>query len=139
MAFKQATVTPLLKKPSLDASDPKNYRFISNLNTLSKVLERLSLSRLSPHISSSSTFSKFQSAYRRGHSTETAMLKVLNDLYVGVNNKAASVLLSLDLSAAFDTVDIIYYWIGWLLNLASVVWFRTGCGLIWRGDRNKLP
>ena len=103
--FRIAQVTPLLKKPSLDASDPANYRPISNLNTIGKVLERLFLRRVLPHTLSTGNFNDFQSAYRSNHSTETALLKILDDLYrIVVKKNTAAVLIGLDLSAAFDTV-----------------------------------
>ena len=70
--FKQAIVTPLLKKPGLDQSDPSNYRPISNLNNISKLLERLFLFRFQSHVSNSPNFNPLQSAYCRFHSTYLA-------------------------------------------------------------------
>ena len=64
--YKTAQVLPLLKKARLDSSLPANYRPISNLLTMSKVLERLVLARLRPHLLGCSNFSKLQSAYRKG-------------------------------------------------------------------------
>ena len=84
---------------------PLNYRPISNLSTISKILERLVLTRMRPHLFGSSNFSQYQSAYRTGHSTETALLEVLDGVYTAADNKQISVLIGLDLSAAFDTVD----------------------------------
>ena len=78
---------------------------ISNLSTVSKVLERLVLARLQPHLLSSANFSQFQSAYRKGHSTETALLEVLDGVFTAADDKQVTVLIGLDLSAAFDTVD----------------------------------
>ena len=46
-----------------------------------------------------------QSAYRKGHSTETALLKVQNDILMNMNRQHVTLLVLLDLSAAFDTVD----------------------------------
>ena len=103
--FKQAQVTPLLKKAGLDENDPSNYRPISNLNTIRKIIERLSLKRLLPHVASTGNFSPLQSAYRKKHSTETALLKILDDVYRIIDSKHAAVLIGLDLSAAFDTID----------------------------------
>jgi len=103
--YKRAQVLPLLKKAGLDSSSPANYRPISNLSTISKILERLVLTRLRPHLFGSSNFSQYQSAYRTGHSTETALLEVLDGVYTAADNKQISVLIGLDLSAAFDTVD----------------------------------
>ena len=76
--YKRAQVLPLLKKAGLDSSSPANYRPISNLPTVSKILERLVQSRLRPHLCNSDNFSEYQSAYRTGHSTETALLEVLD-------------------------------------------------------------
>src|SRR6266536_5296872 len=73
--FKHALVSPLLKKPNLPNDSLSNYRPISNLSFISKLLERVVFSRLLTHISSFPTFSPFQSAYRRFHSTETAHYK----------------------------------------------------------------
>ena len=53
----------------------------------------------------SSNFSKIQSAYRSGCSTETAPLSILDGLYQAIDNKETAVLVSLDLSAAFDTIS----------------------------------
>ena len=79
--FKQAQVTPLLKKPGMDVDDPASYRPISDLNTISKIVERLALGRLRPQITESVNFNKLQSAYRQHHSTETALLNIMNNAY----------------------------------------------------------
>ena len=103
--FKKAQVLPLLKKPNLDPTSPANYRPISNLSTMSKLLERLLLSRLRPHITTSSNFSSFQSAYRPGFSTETALLHIFNNLSDICGKGNCAVMVGLDLSAAFDTIN----------------------------------
>lgn len=103
--FKLAQVSPLLKKAGLDGNDPANYRPISNLNTIGKIIERLVLARLTPHVAVSDKFNRMQSAYRKLHSTETALLKIMDDLYRIVDDKKAAVLIGLDLSAAFDTIN----------------------------------
>src|SRR6218665_413406 len=99
-------LSPLLKKPGSDVSDPSNYRPITNLLTISKVFQKLALTRLRPHLHGSSNFSSYQSAYRSGHSTETATLKDTDDLNSNMDNKSCSLLLYLDISAAFDLLDI---------------------------------
>lgn len=104
-SFKIAHISPLLKKPGLDTDDPSNYRPISNLNTISKILEKLFLRRIIDHVHSSPSFSAFQSAYRHFHSTETALIKITNDILASSDAKSPSVLISLDISAAFDTID----------------------------------
>ena len=72
---------------------------------MSKILERLILRRLRTHVLATGNFSEFQSAYRVGHSTETALLKVVNDIVMAACDQQSTVLLSLDISAAFDTID----------------------------------
>jgi len=97
-------VLPLLKKAGLDRSLPVNYRPISNLSTVSKVLERLVLARLRSHLTNSENINRRQSAYRQGHSTETALLDVLDSVHTAANSKEITLLIGLDLSAALDTV-----------------------------------
>jgi len=103
--FKVGHITPIPKKPGLESDDPANFRPITNLNTIGKLLERLAQNRLRRHIASSGSQAMFQSAYRALHSTETAMSKVVNDLLLAVDGGCPSVLLSLDISAAFDTLN----------------------------------
>ena len=103
--FKTAEVRPLLKKAGTDDSNFSNYRPISNLNTISKLIERLYLSRIQSHVSLAPSSNMHQSAYKKQHSTETAILKILNDVGQNADTKRATLLIGLDLSAAFDTID----------------------------------
>ena len=103
--YKSAVVRPLLKKPSLDANCLKNFRPVSNLPFFSKLLEKIVLSQIIQHLNQNNLLDSHQSAYRAGHSTETALLKVANDLLLALDKKHVSVLSLLDLSAAFDTID----------------------------------
>lgn len=104
-AFKRAIVRPLIKKPGLDKECLKNYRPVSNLRFVSKVLERVVSDRLESHISANGLHDTHQSAYRRYHSTETALLKVQTDILDALDKGSAVVLIMTDLSAAFDTLD----------------------------------
>jgi len=104
--YKCASVTPLLKKQELDADLLSNYCPVLNLHTISKIVERVFMTRLAEHVKLSPNYNRFQSAYRRGHSTETALLRLLNDVYIAANNGFRTVLVQLDLTAAFDTIDI---------------------------------
>lgn len=70
-----------------------------------RIVERLFLSRVVSHVEQAPCYNRFQSAYRRNHSTETALLRMLNDAYCTADNKARTLLIQLDLSAAFDTID----------------------------------
>ena len=103
--YKNALVTPLLKKHGLPAEDLASYRPISNLNFVSKIIERVIYSRLSAHLGSFPSLSPFQSAYRPFHSTESALLRIQNDLLLAMDQQKLSALVLLDLSAAFDTFD----------------------------------
>ena len=103
--LKTAIVKPLLKKPSLDKNLLKNYRPISNLPFLSKILEKVILHKLLSHLQENNLSNPFQSAYRAGCSTETVLLRIVNDILSALDNDNISVLLLLDLPAAFDTLD----------------------------------
>ena len=96
---------PLLKKTTLNPEILKNYRPVSNLSFLSKILEKVVLRQLSNHLLTNNVFYSHQSAYRAGHSTETALLKIVNDLLSALDEDKVSLLSLLDLSAAFDTID----------------------------------
>ena len=103
--FKEAVVRPLLKKSGLDASELKNYRPVSNLPFMSKLLEKVVQVRIQAFFDSNGLMPVMQSAYRRFHSTETAVTKVFNDLLLVADGGQLSALCLLDLTAAFDTVD----------------------------------
>ena len=128
-SLKQAFVSPLLKKPTLDCDILKNYRPVSNLSFISKVLERVVASRLNAYMTAHDLHDSYQSAYKAGHSMETAVLKVQNDLRTMVDQHGAAVLVLLDLSAAFDTVDhcILLDRLQNLLGITGLAleWFRS--------------
>ena len=100
-----ARVSPILKKPSLDKEVFKNYRPVSNLPYLGKLIERVAVQQLKEYRTENNLFEKCQSAYREFHSTETALLKITNDLLLAMDTKQCALLVLLDLSAAFDTVN----------------------------------
>ena len=100
-----AIVTPILKKHDLDPDDVKSYRPISNLTFISKVIERIVASQLTGYLQMNRLLPDHQSAYRQGHSTETALLKIFSDILDAADSAQVTLLGLLDLSAAFDTVD----------------------------------
>ena len=103
--FKSAVVTPLIKKSSLSKDDLKNYHPVSGLSFISKLVECVVASQLSSHISLHGLENENQSAYRRGHSTETALLSIKNQIHLSLARGEATAVVLLDQSAAFDTID----------------------------------
>ena len=103
--LKSALVSPLLKRPTFNRDDMKNYRPVSNLSFLSKIFEKVVASRLNSHINSLHTSNDYQSAYRKFHSTETALLKNHNDILSLMDDGRVTALTLLDLSAAIDIID----------------------------------
>ena len=81
----------------------KNYRPVSNLSFLSKVLEKVVVSQVNTHTNSSNTSNQYQSAYR--NSTETVLLKIHTEILASMDAGKVTVLRLFDLSAAFDTID----------------------------------
>jgi hypothetical protein len=128
-SFANAVVHPLIKKSSLCPNDLTNYRPISNLNFLSKILERVVANQIHAHLSANDLFLHFQSAYRKYHSTETALLAVHDHIISAMENGKVTALILLDLSAAFDTVDHsillhrLQHWFG--LSDSALHWFTT--------------
>ena len=104
-ALKNAVLTPLLKKPNLDHEVLSNFRPISNLKVILKVIEKVVAVRLQAYVDSYQLTEPLQSAYKSFHSCETALVRVQNDILLAIDNRHCVMLLLLDLSTAFDTVD----------------------------------
>ena len=102
---KLADIVPLLKDESLNPNELKNYRPVSNLCFIGKIIERIVLKRLNEHLTKHGLHCPEQFAYKRHHSTETLLIKITNDLMIAADERTATVVMMLDLSAAFDTVD----------------------------------
>ena len=104
-SLKSASVVPLLKKKNLDKEDLKNYRPVSNLAYISKLIEKMAVEQLREHMDTNLMHEPCQSAYRKGHGTETALLKITNDILCAMDDDKCTLVVMLDLSAAFDTVS----------------------------------
>ena len=103
--LKPARVKPLLKKPGLDVDDLNNFRPVSNLPFLSKILEKVVRAQLESHLSRNNLREACQPAYRQNYSTETLLLSVTDSLLCKADNRFVSLLTLLDQSATFDTID----------------------------------
>ena len=103
--LKNALVKPSIKDHSGDINDYQNYRPISNLSFISKIIEKCVHKQLTKHLECYKLHAEHQSGYRPNHSCETATLAIYNDLLCVTDKKNKVVLLLLDLSAAFDTVN----------------------------------
>ena len=125
-ALKKDFLTPLIKKIILDCDILKNCRPVSNLSFISKLVECVVCVQLVEHLKTNNMYEIFQSAYRQLHSTETALLRVQNDLFQAVDNEGGAILVLLDLRAAFDTIDHQK-----LLNLLSQSFGIRGVALKW--------
>jgi len=123
---KLAHITPLIKGSDLDHSVYKNYRPISNLSFVGKLIERVVLRRLNAHLDKNNLHIPNQSGYKKSHSTETLLITIVNDLLIATKQNTATVVMMLDLSAAFDTVDH-----DLLLRILSKELGITGVALRW--------
>uniref|UniRef100_A0A8C2I128 Reverse transcriptase domain-containing protein n=1 Tax=Cyprinus carpio TaxID=7962 RepID=A0A8C2I128_CYPCA len=127
--FKLAVIKPLIKKPQLDPKELVNYRPISNLPFLSKILEKVVSSQLYSFLEKNGICEDFQSGFRPYHSTETALIRVTNDLLLSSDRGCISLLVLLDLSTAFDTIDhnILLHrlenFVG--INGSALAWFKS--------------
>ena len=104
--LKESTITPLLKKLGLDLNKHTNFRPLFNLQFLSKLIEKVVLKRLTEHMSLNNLHCPNQFGYKKHHSTETLLLEIVDETLIGFDKNTATVMVLLDMSAAFDTVDL---------------------------------
>ena len=105
-ALKIASLSPTLKKPTADFRQFTSFRLILNFKFISKLVEKSVAFQLTKDdVMTNQLDETFQSTYKEFHSTETALLRVQNDVLCSLDQNKSVILLLLDLSAAFDTVD----------------------------------
>ena len=103
--LKNALLHPLLKKASLPYHEFSSFRPVSKLSFISKCVEKVAAVQKCMHVDDNILSELYQSAYKKHHSTEMAFIKVQDDILRAIDNNCCVILLLLDLSAAFDTVD----------------------------------
>lgn len=103
--IKDAYVVPILKSLNLDQDVLRNYRPVSLLSFVSKLTERVVHRRISDHLQQNNLMNPSQYGYKKHHSCETLLLKLVDDILIAVDNNSGVIVLLIDLSAAFDTVD----------------------------------
>ncbi len=121
--WKQATIIPILKAG--DADDPQNFRPISLLPIISKVLEKIISCQLTNYLEENNLLKNTQHGFRSRLSTETALLTLSNTLYKNIDNKKLSLITLLDLSKAFDSVSPTIL-LNKLINMGiDIFWFEN--------------
>ena len=126
--WKTAIVRPLLKKTGLQLV-LSNFRPVSNLPFLAKVLEKYALAQLDKHCKANAPIPDYQSAYREHYSCETALAKLVNDLLWSMEEGCVTSFITIDLSATFDTVshdillDLLEIWCGVIGK--ALAWFDS--------------
>ena len=103
--FKTAHVCHLIKKSTLFCNALNNYISVSNIPYISKIVDTVVAVRLQKHLQDNQLHEPVQSAYRPAHIAETALVRVTNYILCAVDKQQTVILILLDLSAAFDTVD----------------------------------
>ena len=126
--FKKSILTPIIKKSNLDSLVTSNYRSISNLSIHSKTLERIVASQLTTYLDNNNILHPLQSAHTPRKSTETALTKISSDLLTELDNKNGTILILLDMSAAFDTLDhnvLIHHLLSIGITGTALDWFKS--------------
>ena len=101
--WKHARVIPIAK-PNKDITKPVNYRPISLLSTLSKIFERVILTRLNRHLDNHEIIPNEQFGFRRSHSSNHQLVRITNCIKKGFNERKSTGMVMLDVEKAYDTV-----------------------------------
>ena len=103
--MKDSVIIPILKKAGLDLDELSNYRPVCGGLYIDKLIQKCVLVQLNDHMNLNNLHIPYQSGYKSNHSCETVLLGIVNDILLNLDNGSCCILLLLDLSAAFDTVD----------------------------------
>ena len=125
-SLKHGSITPILKSSDCDIESLNSYRPVTTLPFLSKFLEKAASSQIISYLQSQNLIPLYQSAYLKSHSCETSLFKFTNDVQQMLSERKMVILVQLDLSAAFDTVDHAV-----LLNLLQHKFGISGIALQW--------
>ena len=124
--YKHAVLNPTVKDYKGDIDSLKNFRPVSNLPFVSKLIEKAVCNQLDCHLKRNNLYCSSQSGYQRHHSCETLNIKLFDDILKSIDEGSTVALLLLDMSAAFDTVDH-----GLLLNVLERCYGLGGVILEW--------
>ena len=102
-AWKHGIVVPLPKGGT--TTDPANWRPVTTLPAISKIVERIVHNQLSSYFTDACLLSSAQHGYRRNHSTETALTVVTDSIYKAMDEGKISILVLLDCSKCFDVIS----------------------------------
>ena len=108
---KSSIICPLIKKQGLDPEILKNYTPVANLSFILKIIEKTIATQIHDHLINNDFVDNFQSVYKAGHSCETALLRVYNDIVTTISRGNGAMLVLLDLSADFDKLIMIIYFV----------------------------
>ena len=136
-AIKKSMIIPILKKPTLDTSVLLNYRPISQLPIINKVLERIICKQITEYLVTNNLYDPNQSAFRPSHSTETALNMVTDSILKSLDENHVAQLLLLVLTSAFDTIlhkTSVFDW----LKLVFRIMLWHSLNVIWKTDIIQL-
>ena len=124
---KMARITPVFKNKGTK-HDPNNYRPISVVATVAKILEKYVKSHIMNHLITNNLLSTSQSAYIKNHSTQTALLYMIDKCMSSINNQKINLICSLDLSKGFDTLNreiLLYKLSQYGLHTTVIKWLKS--------------
>ena len=132
--LKNASLRPILKKPNADCEQFSNFRPVSNLKFLSKLVEKTVFVQLNNCLTVNGSHESFQSAYKAHHSTETSLLTITDDILLSLDRGDNVFLLLLTCQQHLTQLVILCYFRVWRTRLASRELFCSGfiliCGFI---------